>query len=136
MSDINYMMLKGRVGNCDFKTTTNGKKFITFSVACNERYQDNNQNWIDRTEWVNCVIWGDGWANNLTDPAKGVIGKGAVVRVEGKFSTSKQEKDGVTRYYSQCTADNVRVLEPSTQAQPSAVAGEQRTPPADSFNNM
>ena len=56
----------------------NGKQAISFSIAFNEKYKDQNGVKHERTTWVNCTIWREG-QTELTKYLK----KGQQVYVEG-----------------------------------------------------
>lgn len=50
----------GNIGNDAELRSENGSEFITFKVAHNERYTDANGNTHDTTQWISCVMNGNG----------------------------------------------------------------------------
>lgn len=50
----------GNIGNDAELRSENGSEFITFKVAHNERYTDASGNTHDTTQWISCVMNGNG----------------------------------------------------------------------------
>ena len=53
------------------------KKAISFSIAYNEKYKDNNGVSHERTTWINCTLWRE------NDNIARYLKKGQLVFVEG-----------------------------------------------------
>ena len=52
----NRVIIMGRITHdLEVKTTPNGVPVLTFSVACDRRYQADKQNKV--TDFFNCVAW-------------------------------------------------------------------------------
>lgn len=46
------------------KENKGGKTFLSFSVGINENYKDANGEWVDKTQWVNCQLYGERWMHH------------------------------------------------------------------------
>ena len=106
---LNKVILVGRVGrDPEITHIPNLEKDVAkFSLATNEGYMDQNNQWKDITEWHNIVAWG--W--NVRKVEK-QINKGTLLLVEGKLKTRKwQDKNGQERRATEIHADNLVVLE-------------------------
>lgn len=76
--------LIGNLGqDAQVRTTDNGRKAITFSVAVNERWKDGDGILHEKTTWINCTIWRDKDQN--TEIAK-YLKAGVKVFAEGEIS--------------------------------------------------
>jgi len=87
----NQFILVGNVGQKpELKTTKNGKSYINFSLAVNERYKPKDSNeYQDKTSWFNLTLW-DKKAESLSK----LLEKGSKISVSGKLQTRTQEIDG------------------------------------------
>ena len=106
---MNRITLIGNVGgDPELKTTPQGSKVCTISVATSERYQDKSSGeWKDSTEWHRVVLW-----DYLADSAYKYLKKGSKVCIEGKNKTRTYEKDGVTHYMTEILAREMVLLDP------------------------
>jgi single-strand DNA-binding protein len=95
MASLNKVFLIGNLGKePEIRTTTSGQTVATFSVATSEKFKNKNNEWEERTEWHNAVLW-----NKLAEIARDYLHKGKTVYIEGRIQTRKWEgKDGQTRY--------------------------------------
>jgi len=91
----NKAIVLGRVGgDPEIRTTQNGNKVATFSVATSEGWKDKQTGeWKEKTEWHRITVWNEG----LIGIIEKHVGKGDRVQVEGQLQTRKYEKDGVER---------------------------------------
>ena len=79
------LQIIGTIGkDAEQKSTKNGKSYILFTVAINENYKDSNGEWVDKTQWVNCQLYGD-----KVDATR--FTKGSKIFCEGKLDTSIYE---------------------------------------------
>lgn len=79
------LQIIGTIGkDAEQKTTKNGKSYILFSVAVNDNFKNAYGEWENRTQWVNCQLYGD----NI-DPSRFL--KGSKIFCEGKLETSIYE---------------------------------------------
>jgi single-strand DNA-binding protein len=111
---INKAILVGNVGKEPeiryFEKDTNSDKnnaIASFTLATTERgYTLANGTQVpERTEWHNIVAW-----RGLATLTEQYIHKGTQIYVEGKITTRRWEKDGVTRYTTEILADNIQLL--------------------------
>ena len=93
---INKVALLGVLGQSpEVKETANGKKYARFSIACYESWKNSEGEKQESTEWVNCIVWGDG----LVGIVEKLLHKGTQVYVEGKLQTTSKENDSGTKTY-------------------------------------
>jgi single-strand DNA-binding protein len=130
---VNKVILLGNVGkDPEVRYLDNGVAVASFTLATTERgYTTSNGTQIpDRTEWHNIVVW-----RGLAEIAEKYIQKGSPLYIEGKITTRKWEKDGITRYSTEIVADNLELLgrRPETTATAdTASAPKASTTPAPS----
>ena len=94
---VNKVILLGNVaGDPVIRSTQDGKKIATFSLATSEKWTDKKTNEKrEKTEWNRVVIYSDGLANI----AEKYIKKGTKLFVEGSLQTRKWTgNDGVEKY--------------------------------------
>jgi single-strand DNA-binding protein len=104
MDGLNRVTILGNLGaDPELRMTTGGQGVLNVRVACSESYLDKDRKKQERTEWVNCVIWGkrgEGLAK--------VLKKGDRVLIEGSLRTSSYEdRDGNKRYKTEVVAREV-----------------------------
>lgn len=106
MKSVNAVFLLGYLG-ADPQVTamSNGKEVANFSVAIDESYVSKEGEKIERTEWVNCSVFGP-----LAEIVKKYVHKGDRVHITGRLKTDKVEKEGQTRYYTKVKVDNLVML--------------------------
>lgn len=97
MSDsLNKVMLIGNLGfDADLKQLSSGNSVLKFKLACSEKYNNKQGELVEKTEWIQCVLWGkrsDGLSKYMT--------KGKKVYVEGKFTSRTWEKDDGSKGYA------------------------------------
>jgi len=74
------VILTGALGNDAAVKDVGTKKAINFNVAVSMDYKDSNGKKVEKTEWVNAVIWKyDGRSTKIADYLK----KGRKVLIEG-----------------------------------------------------
>lgn len=105
---MNKVMLVGRfVRDPETQQTTSGIKYTRFTIAVDRQFGDN------QTDFIPVVAW-----RNQADFVDNYLKKGALVSVEGRFTSStyqNQENQNVTRY--EVTADRVEGLESKAQTE-------------------
>lgn len=92
---LNKVQLIGHLGaDPEVRYTEGNVPVVSFNVATNESYKDQNGNLVDRTEWHRIVAW-----RKLAELLGEYLHKGSKVYLEGKLQTrSWDDKDGVKRY--------------------------------------
>lgn len=94
---LNRVTLIGNVGkDPEIRTTTNGNRLATFSLAMSETWKDKDSGEKrERTEWANIVVFNEG----LVDVVEKYVKKGSKLYVEGAFATRKwKDKDDNDRW--------------------------------------
>ena len=94
---MNRATLIGRLGrDPEIKTTQDGSRVVSFSIATSERWRDKNTGERkEKSEWHNIVIWNEG----IGKVAEQYLKKGSMCLIEGKIETRKwQDRDGNDRY--------------------------------------
>lgn len=99
MRSVNVVHLLGNVGNDpEVRTTSNGAKVATFSLATGRQWKDASGEKQEKTEWHKCVVWGNAKSDGLAGVVEKYVGKGVQVYVTGRIEYRQWEKDGVTKY--------------------------------------
>lgn len=108
MPSLNKVMLIGHAGkDCELRYLTNGTPQGKFSLATSESFRKGDD-WEERTEWHNVVIWGD-----LAERIAQYIVKGVPVFVEGKIQSRNWTDDqGQKHYMTEINASTVQTLSP------------------------
>ena len=94
---INKVILLGNVGGDPvIRSTQDGKKIATFSLATSEKWKDKNSSESrEKTEWHRVVVFSDG----LVGIIEKYIKKGTKLFVEGSLQTRKWTgNEGVEKY--------------------------------------
>ena len=95
---VNKVIIIGHLGaDPEARTTSSGSKpgskLTRFSVATNERWKDQEQNTVKRTEWHKVVVFGP-----KAEIAERFLRKGSLIAVEGSIRSHKwTDKDGNER---------------------------------------
>ncbi|MGH6979484.1 MAG: single-stranded DNA-binding protein [Brevundimonas sp.] len=101
MSSINKVIIVGRLGaDPEARTTENGTKVVTLSVATSEKWTDKTSgDKKEKTEWHRVTIWGGRDNDGLAGIAEKYLKKGHNVYLSGKLQTRKwTDKDNIERY--------------------------------------
>lgn len=104
---INKVILVGNLGNePEVRTTQDGGKIVTFSVATSESWKDKmSGERRDRTEWHRVVIFNEALAN----VAESYLHKGSKVYLEGQLQTRKWvDQQGMERYTTEVVLSRFR----------------------------
>ena len=120
---VNKVILIGHLGaDPEIRYTTGGQPVCNFRIATSETWTDKNGQRQEQAEWHSIIVWGKQGEN-----CKQYLAKGRQVYVEGKIKTRQwTDKDNVTRYTTEITADNVRFLGGGGGSGSSGGGGEQR----------
>lgn len=103
----NRVQLIGNLGNDpEILTLESGKKLAKFSLATNDSYKNAKGDVIKATQWHNIVAWG-----KTAEIIEKYLAKGKEIAVEGKLtSRSYEDKDGVKRYITEITCNELLML--------------------------
>ena len=105
---LNKVTLIGNLGaDPEVRSTSNGSKVATLSVATSNQWKDKSGEKQEKTEWHRCVVWNTK-GSQLADIVERYVKKGDKLYVEGRIEYRQwQDKEGQTRY---STEINVREL--------------------------
>lgn len=102
----NSVQLIGRLGNDpEIRTFDSGKKMASFSLATNEIYYNSEGEKVEDTQWHNIVVWG-----KKVDVAENYLKKGSEIACEGKLINRSYEKDGVRKYITEISLNELLML--------------------------
>lgn len=107
MSSVNKVILIGNLGkDPEVRFTSGGQAVCQFSIATSEKWKNKSNEWEERTEWHNIVVWG-----KQAELCKEYLAKGRTVYIEGRLQTrSWDDKEGKKRYTTEIVATTVRFL--------------------------
>lgn len=101
MSSVNRAIIVGRLGqDPEVRTTENGTKVVTLSVATSEKWTDKSSGEKkEKTEWHRVTVWGSRDNDGHAGIAEKYLKKGHQVYLSGKLQTRKwTDQQGVERY--------------------------------------
>ena len=101
MKTMNKVEIQGFLGqDAEAKTFESGKTLINMSIATNESYKNDKNEWINNTTWHNVVYWKNKKEENLD-----FLKKGELVSITGKLNSRKYtDKNGEDRYVTKVVA--------------------------------
>ena len=129
-NDLNQWQGIGHLGkDPETRYTKDGAAVTSFSIACGWKSKDK-----EGTEWVNITAFG-----KLGEICGEYLKKGKQVFIQGRMTTDKYEKDGVTRYSTKIIADKMQMLggsesgnrEPAQRQE----RGQKQAAPVDDFSD-
>lgn len=125
---INSVNEVGRVTrDVELRTTANGNSILSFSIAVNDRVQENGE-WKDRANYFNCKMFG-----KRAEGVSKILTKGAKVAIQGSLRQSKwTDKQGVTRDSVDIIVNEIEVERPSERAE----RGSYQAPAVDSVQSV
>lgn len=104
---LNRVLFIGNLGgDPDMRYLDNGDAVCNFSVAATESWKDKQSGERqERTEWLRVTAF-----QRQAEICGEYLKKGSKVYVEGKLQTRSYEKDGVTRYVTECRLERMVML--------------------------
>lgn len=105
---VNKVILLGNVGkDPEIRSTPSGTMVASLTLATSDRFQDQQGNWQDRTEWHNLVAF-----KRTAEIIRDYVKKGSKLYVEGKIQTrSWDDKDtGAKRYRTEIIVNDLSLL--------------------------
>lgn len=132
MSGVNKATILGRLGqDPEVRTTQQGTKIVTLSVATSEQWKDRSSGEKkEKTEWHRVVIFGAQDSDGLAGVAEKYLRKGHQVYLCGKLQTRKwTDQQGVERYTTEIVLQGFGA---ELQLLENGGTGGSRPPPADS----
>lgn len=138
---LNKVMLIGNLGNDpEVRTTANGAKVATLSVATSRQWNNQSGERQEKTEWHRVVLWNNNRGTGLADVAERYLKKGSSVYVEGSIEyRTWEDREGKTRYTTEIRARELIMLGGRGGGVPErAAAGESVSSPAgaDSYKDF
>ncbi|MGB7212489.1 MAG: single-stranded DNA-binding protein [Gemmatimonadales bacterium] len=108
---LNKATLIGNLGaDPEVRTTSNGSKVATLSVATGRQWKNQSGEKQEKTEWHRVVLWNTKFST-LADVAEKYCKKGDKVFVEGSIEyRSWQDREGQTRYTTEINARELILL--------------------------
>jgi single-strand DNA-binding protein len=120
MPFLNRIQLIGHLGkDPEVRTTTQGKKVSTFTLAVSRRWKNSSGEDKESTDWFNVEAWG-----HLGEVCKQYLRKGRLVFLEGQLRTDRYEHEGETRYFTKVVASQMQMLDRKAEELPT-VEGEE-----------
>ncbi len=118
MAGLNKVMIIGNLGrDPEMRYTPNGSAVTSFSVAVSRRWNAQDGQQQEDTEWFNVVAW-----NKLAETCNQSLSKGRRVYVEGRLQTRSWDgQDGQKHYRTEVIASTVLFLDSRPRGAESAV---------------
>jgi single-strand DNA-binding protein len=117
MTDINHVILIGRLTrDAELKYTGGGMAVTKMSIAVN-RSRKNGDQWTDEVNFFDVVLWG-----KLGETLNKYLIKGKQVAVDGELRQNRWEQDGQARSKVEIVANNLQLLA-GNQGQGAGAAG-------------
>ena len=96
----NSVMMVGRPGaDPEVKNLNNNKKVARFNLAVSDNYKNAEGEWVNTTQWLTIVAWG-----NVADRVENNVKKGLQVAIEGSLRNNEWTDDKGQRH------SNIEVL--------------------------
>lgn len=104
---VNKVILIGRLGaDPQLKYTPSGKANVTFNLATNAYWKDQDGNQQEKTDWHRIVAW-----DKLAEVMGEWLKKGSFIYIEGRLQTrSYEDTNGVKRYITEVVATDLEML--------------------------
>ncbi len=128
MSGLNKIMVIGNVGtDPEMRYTPSGSPVTSFRLATSRRYNTQDGERREETEWFTIVAW-----SQLAEQVNQYLSKGRRAYVEGRLhSHSYQGNDGQMRFRNEIIAERVLFLDRAGSGEPQpGEAGEPVVPAA------
>lgn len=122
---INNVNISGNLGrDAELKSTASGTPALQFSVCVNDRANQNGQ-WVDRPNWVPCIMYGNR-ANALSQH----LLKGTKVSITGRLRQNQWERDGQKHSRLEVIVNEIELMGPRSQQNQQPHQGEYQQQPA------
>lgn len=134
MAGLNKILLIGNVGrDPEMRYTPSGSAVTNFSLAVSRRYQGQDGEQREETEWFRVDCW-----NRLAEIANQYVTKGKQVYVEGRLrSRTYQDRNGETRVSLDVTATELQLLGQRGEGDAGDQIADRSAAPANAdFDNM
>ncbi len=123
---VNRVILIGHLGgDPEMRYTSSGTPVTNFSLATNERWNNQDGERQERTEWHKIVTW-----SKLAEISNQYLTKGQLVFIEGRIQTREwDDKDGNKRRTTEIVASEMRMMSPRSSDGPRQQEQEQKQEP-------
>lgn len=126
---LNKIILIGRIGNIEQKTTTTGLNLTKIAVATNENYKDKTGQKVEETTWHNVHAY-----QKLGEIIVKFAKKGDLVYIEGKSSNKKMKSpQGQDITYTCVMAKEFKILNNQKEVSKNENYGNVKNDPLDDF---
>ncbi len=100
----NSVRLIGFLGSSpEAKVVNNNRNLARVSIATNERYRNNQGEWVTNTQWHNLIFWG-----KQALFAEKSLTKGSEIAIEGKLVNRQYvDNEGATRHVTEVNVSQV-----------------------------
>ncbi|MGA7343196.1 MAG: single-stranded DNA-binding protein [Terracidiphilus sp.] len=105
---VNKVILLGNVGkDPEIRSTGGGTMVANLTLATSDRYQDQQGNWQERTEWHNLVAF-----KRTAEIIRDYVKKGSKLYIEGKIQTRSwdDKETGAKRYRTEIIVNDLSLL--------------------------
>jgi single-strand DNA-binding protein len=105
---VNKVFLLGNVGkDPEIRSTGGGTTVASFTLATSDRFQDQQGNWQDRTEWHNLKAF-----KRTAEIVRDYVKKGSKLWIEGKITTNSwdDKESGQKRYRTEIIVNDLSLL--------------------------
>lgn len=108
---LNKVMLIGNLGrDPEIRTTSNGGRVATLSVATSRRWKSKTGEDEEKTEWHRVVLWNNR-GTGLADVAERYLKKGDRIYIEGRIEyRTWEDREGNTRYSTEIIGREMMML--------------------------
>jgi single-strand DNA-binding protein len=106
MASLNSCNFIGRLGKDPESKEVGETTVCKFYIAVSEKFKGRDGNMQERTEWVNCIVWG-----KLAEICAKFLHKGSLAYVSGALQVSSWEKDGVKQYKTEINVKEMQMLD-------------------------
>jgi single-strand DNA-binding protein len=103
---VNKVILLGRLGaDPQLKYTASGKATVSFNLATNAVWKDQEGKQQEKTDWHRVTAWG-----KLAEVIGEWLKKGGLVFIEGRLQTrSYEDTNGVKKYITEVVAQEMEI---------------------------
>jgi len=110
---LNKVMLIGNLGaDPEVRSTNNGSRVATLSVATSRQWTGNGGEKQEKTEWHRVICWNNK-GSGLADIAEKYLKKGDKVYIEGRVEyRTWEDREKQTRYVTEIIARELIMLSP------------------------
>lgn len=114
----NSVRLIGHVGQKpEVRTTSNGKKVASFSLATNDTYKDASGQKVSETMWHSLVVWG-----KQVEFIEKYLDKGDEIAIEGKLTNRNYvDKSGVKKYVTEIVVTDFLMMQTKEKSKETAI---------------